>query len=117
MAQTRTNSKTDTPDVSAQIDTIKEEIATLNALIADLVAGKSAEAKKEASETAAKLKNKASEQLEHAQEQATAAGKKLHHDAEAALLQAETVMKQQPAFALGIAAGLGFLVGLLMTRR
>lgn len=117
MAQARTNGKTDVMDVSKQIDTIREDISTLNALIAELAKDKTEVAKSHAAEAAAELKSSAAHQVDAAQAHAIAASDKMRKEAEAAYHQAEDAVRQQPALAVGIAAGLGFLAGLMATRR
>lgn len=117
MAQARTNGKTDVADVSEQIDTIRGDIAALNALIADLAKDTSKAAKAQAAKAAGDLKSGASDQMEVAQAKALEASDRVRKDAEAAYHQAENAVRQQPALSIGIAAGLGFLAGLMATRR
>lgn len=117
MAQARTNGTTDVMDVSKQIDTIREDISTLNTLIAELAKDKSEVAKTHAAKAAADLKSSAADQVDAVQARAIAASEKMRKDAEGAYHQAEDAVRQQPALAVGIAAGLGFLAGLMATRR
>ena len=117
MAQARTNGKTELADVTTQIDTIKEDIAALTSLMADMAQEKKAEAKDRAASTAAALKSSAAQKADAAHAKAVETGEKLRTDAEAAYFKAEETVRQQPAMAVGIAAGIGFLVGIMATRR
>ncbi|MGC3938089.1 DUF883 family protein [Roseobacter sp. EG26] len=106
MAQARTNGKAETSDVTAQIDTIKQDIAVLTSMMTDL-----AQDKKE------NLKAGTLSKLDAAQEKAVQTGEHLRGEAEIAFHKAEETVRQQPAMAVGIAAGLGFLVGMMTSRR
>ncbi|WP_300011635.1 DUF883 domain-containing protein [uncultured Roseobacter sp.] len=117
MAQARTNGKTDVNDVTAQIDTIKNDIAALTALMSDLAQDKKDEAKERAANTAAALKSSAAQKVDAAHAKAVETGGRVRTDAEAAYYKAEETVRQQPAMAVGIAAGIGFLVGMMATRR
>lgn len=117
MAQARTNGKADVTDVTAQIDTIKQDIAALTALMTEVAQDKKDQAKTHAASKAAEFKASATETVGQAQIRAKEAGDKLRSDAEAAYLKAEDTVRQQPAMAVGIAAGIGFLVGSMMARR
>jgi len=111
------NGKADASDVSAQIDTIKSDIATLTALIGDMASAKKDEAQDAAKSTAAKLKQSAADQATMAQVRAMEMGEAVRDGAKDSYAQTEAAIRQQPAMAVGIAAGIGFLVGLLATRR
>jgi|Cruoilmetagenom7_1024161.scaffolds.fasta_scaffold00162_26 ElaB/YqjD/DUF883 family membrane-anchored ribosome-binding protein len=86
-------------DLSAQITTLKNDLATLTQTMADLGAAKTTEAKQAAAQTAENLQNAGRDKILEAQ------------------LQAEDFVQKQPATSLGIAAGLGFLVGMITARR
>ncbi|UWR26643.1 DUF883 C-terminal domain-containing protein [Sulfitobacter sp. S223] len=86
-------------DLSAQITTLKNDLATLTQTMADLGAAKTNEAKKAAAKTAEDLHSAGRDKILEAQ------------------LQAEDFVQKQPATSLGLAAGLGFLVGILTARR
>lgn len=86
-------------DLSAQIDTLKNDLSALTQTLSDLGAAKAKEAKNAASEGAAHLQNAGRDKILEAQ------------------LQAEDFVHKQPATSLGLAAGLGFLVGILTARR
>ncbi|MCV3269940.1 DUF883 family protein [Roseobacter sinensis] len=117
MAQARTNGKADINDVTAQIDTIKQDIAALTALVTDVATDKKDEAREHAAAQAAAFKSSAADTIADAQEKARAAGERVRSDAEVAYSKAEETVRQQPAMAVGIAAGIGFLVGTMMARR
>ena len=93
-------------DLAKQIETLQSDLGTLTQTIADLGKAKGNEA---VSATKAKL----SDARDSVAEKADAAR------AQAVELQgqANDFIKQQPATALGIAAGLGFLVGMMTTRK
>ena len=86
-------------DLSAQIDVLKSDLAGLTSALGEYTVAKSAEvkgnAKAKADELAAASKDKALE----------------------AQLHTEEFIRTQPATALGIAAGVGFLVGMFTARR
>lgn len=86
-------------DLSEQIDTLKNDLSALTQTLADLGIAKSNEARKAAGETATHLQN---------------AGRDKFVEVQA---QAEEFVNKQPATSLGIAAGLGFLIGMITARR
>lgn len=116
MAQVK-NGKADTSDVAAQIETIKSDIAALTALMGDVAAQKAEGVKADASGMAAKLKASAADQATLAQVRAQEMGASVRAAAEDGYAKTEDAIRQQPAMAVGIAAGVGFLIGLLATRR
>lgn len=111
------NGKAEASDVTAQIDTIKSDIATLTALIGDIAADKTETAKTSASDAAAKLKASAEDQAALAQARAAEMGQSVRNAAESGYAQTEDAVRRQPAMAVGIAASVGFVVGLLAARR
>ena len=111
------NGKADTTDVAAQIETIKSDIATLTALIGDVATQKTGEAKATASGAAAKLRDTAADQATLAQLRAQEIGENVRTAAADGYAKTEDAIRQQPALAVGIAASVGFLIGLLATRR
>jgi ElaB/YqjD/DUF883 family membrane-anchored ribosome-binding protein len=86
-------------DLSAQIEILKNDLSTLTQTLSDYGVAKTEEVTR-----SAKIKA----------EQLRAAGRETAADAQ---LQAEEFVRTQPATALGIAAGLGFLVGMFTARR
>lgn len=86
-------------DLANQIEVLKSDISGLTSTIAEYTKAKGAEAS-----TTAKLKAK--EAVDTGREKALEAQ-----------LHAEDFVRTQPATALGLAAGLGFLVGMFTARR
>ncbi|MHA6263310.1 DUF883 family protein [Arenibacterium sp. CAU 1754] len=109
MARTSTNgSKADTTvaDLSEQIAILRNDLSDLSGTIAGLGKTKTAELKDAAAQQADVAREKGAKAAEYVSERA--------HEAQA---QANDFVKTQPGAALGIAAGLGFLVGYLSSRR
>ena len=111
MAQSKsaTNGTSSAPtydDLAAQIDTLKSDISALTELMGDY-----GRARKE--DAAARLRDAAEATRDKGYETAAQARAKAADWA----TEAEEVVRRQPALAMGIAAGLGFLVGALSTRR
>ncbi|MBD3665114.1 DUF883 family protein [Sulfitobacter aestuariivivens] len=96
-----TQSKNDVSidDLSAQIDVLKSDIATLTSTIGDLGKAKAEEAATKAQNVAADIKESSYEAGLKAQDTAI------------------EYIQKQPTTALGMAAGLGFLVGMMTARR
>lgn len=86
-------------DLSEQLEILKKDIAGLSATLGEYTRAKGHEA-------TATAKAKAQELATDGREKALEAQ-----------MQAEEFVRNQPASALGIAAGLGFLVGLFTARR
>lgn len=93
-------------DLAKQIETLQKDIGELTGLMAEMGKIQAARLSDEAETQAQKLREKG--------EDAATAAKEQVDDLQA---QANEFIKTQPATALGIAAGLGFFFGLLMTRR
>lgn len=109
MARTGTanGSKTpDTSDLADQIETLKSDIAELTRLVGAYGQSKGREAGAAARETAENVKAKGEAQIEDLKVQAAQAQK-----------AAEDMVARQPGAALGIAVGLGFLAGFLVSRK
>jgi len=109
MARTQQSNGKDpnpTPEqMAAQIDTIREDIGTLTRLMTDYTRAKE-------NELEARLKDGIEGAKAHGRQVATDARVRT----ERAGAQARARVAEQPATALGIAAGLGFLVGWLGRR-
>lgn len=88
-------------DLSAQIDLLKNDLANLTQTLSDYGVAKSQDAKRAARDTAAEVQTLSRDAAHKAQAQA----------------QAEEFVQNQPATSLGLAAGLGFLVGMMTARR
>lgn len=86
-------------DLSVQIAILKDDIAALTGTISEYGKAKTRDAKNQA-------KSAAQEYADAGMEKAAAA----QHNA-------EDFIRTQPAAAMGIAAGVGFLVGLITARR
>lgn len=109
MARTSTNGSTATAsadDVRDQIAALQADIAELTRTVGEYGRARGGEARTAAQNKAEELRNRA----DH-----------LRHDAEAQLrsgyAQAETAVRDNPAAAVGIAAGLGFIFGLITARK
>lgn len=102
----RTSKEPTVGDLTKQIETLQKDIGELTGLMAEMGKLRAARLSDEAEAKAQKLKDKG---------EATAhAAKEQMEDLQG---QANEFIRTQPAAAVGIAAGLGFLFGLLMTRR
>lgn len=99
MAQTTTNSSASIEDLSVQIDALKHDIAAITQSLGDYGKAKQAELRDTARHTAQDLAETSKQRALQAQ------------------AEAENFVRTQPATALGIAAGLGFLVGMMTTRK
>ncbi len=110
MAKTQTtNGKTSMPsqeELAAQVEVLKDDIATLTKLMSDYAgeAGQTAKARLE--EAASQAKEKGAATVDEARLRAAYAGE-----------QARDFIHEKPGVALGIAAGVGFLIGALGARR
>ena len=113
----KVNGKTDSADVAAQIETIRADVAALTALLADMADQKKDELKGTASKTAKDMRDKAKDQVTMARVRAAEAGETVRDGVEDRYARAEDAVRRQPAMAVGIAASVGFLVGLLASRR
>lgn len=102
----RTRKEPSVSDLTKQIETLQKDIGELTGLMAEMGKAQAARLSDEAEAKAQRLKDKG---------EATAhAAKEQMEDLQG---QANEFIRTQPAAAVGIAAGLGFLFGLLMTRR
>ncbi|MBZ8118931.1 DUF883 family protein [Roseovarius sp. LXJ103] len=109
MARAQTNSsKNDTTpaDLTDQIETLRNDLSMLTETIADMGKAKGEALSDAAARKAARAQEKGADAVEYATERA-----------QAAQSQANAFVHNQPAAALGIAAGLGFLIGMISTRR
>jgi len=95
-----------TSDVSGQIETLRADISQLTQIISDLGKAKGEDAVAAARNAAASTRDKVADQAETARLQAM----ELQD-------QANDFIHKQPATALGIAAGLGFLAGFFGSRK
>ncbi|WP_238364480.1 DUF883 family protein [Mesobacterium pallidum] len=92
--------------IEKQLATIREDISKLTSSLAELGRAQGTAAKENVKATAAELRAKGEDNVRYAQDQLTAAAHR-----------AETSVRENPGAAVGIAAGIGFVVGLLMSSR
>jgi ElaB/YqjD/DUF883 family membrane-anchored ribosome-binding protein len=93
-------------DLTEEIQTLRDDLGSLTDTISELTKSKGNE-----------VSHIAGRQVDAAQKKAAEAADFVNTRASDAQHQAENFVKEQPATALGIAAGLGFLVGMVGTRR
>ncbi|SDX44991.1 DUF883 family protein [Litoreibacter albidus] len=96
----------DAEDVSAQIAALKADLSGLTNAIASMGKGKAAELSDAANASAEAARAKGAEHLSKVRDQAA----ELQN-------QANDFVTKQPATALAIAAGAGFLIGMISNRR
>lgn len=110
MAQTsKSNGKASAPspeDMAAQIDGLKEDISALTKLMADYTDGAQDKAKARFESAADLAKAYGEATMEEAKVRAADAG-----------AHAKDFVAERPGVALGLAAGLGFLIGAMGARR
>ena len=103
------NGKVKTPtanDLADQIATLKTDLADLTSLIGDMGAAQGAQAKEKMQERVEAARDAGAAHIDDAKVQAQKLG-----------AEANDFITRQPATALGIAAGIGFLVGMLGARK
>lgn len=115
MAQS--NGKTSTASIEDQMSTIRSDIAVLTEMMGDLAKEKASDAKARASGKADDLKSQMRETADRLDAKAHAYGAQAQDMASNAIHEAEDAVRRQPGMAVGIAAGVGFLVGMMMARR
>ena len=93
-------------DVTSEIETLKKDIASLTQALTDLGRAGTSD-----------LSDAAKAKLKDAEEQGMELAETLKLRAQLAESEARDFVQGQPGLALGIAAGLGFLAGLLLVRR
>ncbi|MGJ8616640.1 MAG: DUF883 family protein [Sulfitobacter sp.] len=102
----KTKNNVEPADVADQLATLRADISTLTSTVSDLAKLKGAELSDAAKDQIASAKNVAAAQSEAAKQQAA----QLQD-------QANEFVRTQPATAVGMAAALGFVIGMLMTRK
>ncbi|MFV0245114.1 MAG: YqjD family protein [Qingshengfaniella sp.] len=105
-AKTTSSPQDDIEQLSAQIATLKKDIAEISTTLGDLGIASRDAAISRTRQKAAELREAGEEQLTRAQKQAEALGH-----------QANDAIRDQPAAAMGLAVGLGFLLGFLTGRK
>ncbi len=103
---TTTSKEPTVSDLNDQIEALKSDIAKLTSLVGEIGTSKAAELRDVAKQKAKELR---SEGERYAQE----AGQMAQDSAEAAL----DAVRKQPATAIALAVGIGFLVGLVTSSR
>ncbi|WP_281855867.1 DUF883 domain-containing protein [Litoreibacter halocynthiae] len=93
-------------DIAEQLAVLKSDISGLTDIIAEMGKGKASDLSQAANATARAAREQGAEQLERAKERAA--------DLRG---QANDFVTKQPATALAIAAGAGFLIGFMSSRR
>ncbi|MFL4471770.1 YqjD family protein [Tateyamaria armeniaca] len=110
MARTNTlngsKSAPDASDLAAQIDTLKSDLADLTSLIGDMGKAKTESAKEDVQQKLDDMRDAGAAHMADARMHAEELG-----------AQANDFITRQPATALGIAAGVGFLVGMISARK
>lgn len=109
MAQAqKTNDKPapSTEELAAQVDQIKDDIGALTRMLA-----------KYAGDAEQKAQDALKAKAQAAKDQGAVAMKQAQHQAEKLGAQTHDFVAHNPGLALGVAAGLGFLVGALGSRR
>ncbi len=107
MAQSAKNNVSDLGgDVNQQMAVLRDDIANLTAAVAEY--GKA---------QGLHLKSVATDKANEAAQAGTATAAAVKEKAEVAYSDAENAVRTNPAAAVGIAAGIGFLVGMIATRR
>jgi ElaB/YqjD/DUF883 family membrane-anchored ribosome-binding protein len=101
-----TNTDASAEDVAAQMIELRNDVADLTKLLGQLAKGKGDDVTEAVQEKAKELRDAAKSHAAAASEQTAALQN-----------QANDFIKSQPAAALGIAAGLGFLVGFMSSRK
>ncbi len=105
-AKTAASNKATTDDLEAQIAALKADVAALTGTLKDMGIQKGVSLKSSAKDSAEALRKRGED---------TAAD--LKKSAQHYYATAESQVRENPAAAIGIAAGVGFLVGLIMNRR
>ncbi|WP_043770725.1 DUF883 family protein [Roseivivax isoporae] len=98
--------KRDTEALAAQIDTLRNDLSEVTSLLTEMGLRRRDETVAAAKERVDALRREGSERLHDAQRRAT--------DAQDQVLES---IRRQPGTAMGIAVAVGFLAGLLTSRR
>lgn len=106
MARSPAKTPPTTEDLASQIDDLKEDLSTITVTLTELTKAKRDEAIRTAKLQTKKLKNAAEEQVDD-----------LSNYAGELQGYMEDKVREQPAMSLGVAAGLGFLAGMIMVKR
>jgi len=93
-------------DLSRQIEELKADLAGITETLAGIAKARGQAAGDAAYAEASRLYKQGEKTIHHLQSQAGEFSD-----------QAEEMVRKQPAIAMGIAAGIGFLIGLIMSRK
>ncbi|MDX5403493.1 MAG: hypothetical protein LPK02_15100 [Rhodobacterales bacterium] len=104
MAQTDTKANAD--DLAKQMETLRADVAQLTETLARLTRAEAEEAAAGARRFARKARNGVEQEYD-----------KLHVQAVEAVDHADALIREKPGMAMGIAAGVGLLAGLMLSRR
>lgn len=104
MAQSTTKATPD--DLGKQLDTLREDVAQLTRTIAQLTRDEA----EHAADTARDALGKARAGVAQEYDRVSAQGRQ-------AVDHADALIREKPAMAMGVAAGVGLLVGLMMSRK
>lgn len=117
-ATTKTNGKTPTSaDLANQLAEVKSDLADLAKLMAEFGRGSAREVQSDVRARAEAAREQVAEKVETAKETVRETYEAAHKRAEDLGAQAQDYIRSQPGTALGIAAGVGFLIGLMAARR
>ncbi|MHC0052748.1 ElaB/YgaM/YqjD family protein [Actibacterium sp. D379-3] len=109
MSQSASTAKPAAPsitDLKAELETLRGDMKSLGAIMSDMASYQKQSLADATKEKIGELRSKGEEGVAEAQKIAGGAFR-----------AAETSVRENPAAALGIASGLGFLIGLLVARR
>lgn len=98
--------ETTTEDLAAQVEALKADIAALTHSLGDYGRTQGAHLAETARESAKSARSSGEAELEHLRSKVNDLSR-----------QAEDFVAHKPGVALGVAAGLGFLAGLVLSRR
>jgi ElaB/YqjD/DUF883 family membrane-anchored ribosome-binding protein len=105
MAQS-TNGAATSEDLARQIEALKNDVASISRILADMGAQRRDDLKDSVNRTAADLRAKGEATVNDARDRGLELGE-----------QAADAVRRQPATAIGLAVGVGFLIGFMTGRR
>ncbi|MEM1302508.1 MAG: DUF883 C-terminal domain-containing protein [Pseudomonadota bacterium] len=106
MARASTNGSAKSEDLSVQVAILRDDVAALTKTLGELGQAKAADAQAQAAAMGHQVKQSATEAADHASEALRTGA-----------ADAQRMARENPGTALGIAAGLGFLIGFMTARR
>jgi ElaB/YqjD/DUF883 family membrane-anchored ribosome-binding protein len=105
MAQS-TNGAATSEDLERQIEALKNDVASISRILADMGAQRRDDLKESVGRTAADLRARGEATVNDARDRGLELGE-----------QAADAVRRQPATSIGLAVGLGFLIGFMTGRR